>query len=111
MNGFGIGIGKILVPFRNAALGILAVVLPDLPDKELSDRALDDCHWMMREYEATLKKLQQHPEIKTEEKADIYICGYYRGLRDALAVIERAERQEKSRRKNKKGRQKIVKRR
>ena len=71
MQGFGIKIGKALRHFCKSVIGT------SIPP---SDELHAAC-WMSKAYPQTLTALMKIG--LREEIADSYICGYWRGLRDA----------------------------
>jgi hypothetical protein len=79
MNGTGSGIDAILRRFKKEALAFLRPTAP------LMSRAdLDWCLWSCSLYPATLKGLTAHKDFDSRKMADAYLCGYSRGLRDAV---------------------------
>jgi hypothetical protein len=80
MNGNGASIGKALRSFTSA-------VLPDIVTSEMPRTRADTdwCLWSHPAYPAALKALMNLPVFTDNERsADAYICGYYRGLKEAV---------------------------
>lgn len=59
-------------------------------------------HVDAKDYPAVLKALMKLPEFKddpNDSRADAYICGYYRGIREAVFLLNvRIDRQKPKRR-------------
>jgi hypothetical protein len=97
MNGAGIGIGKILRAFRSEAMEMSQPAMDDLPDSALRrpHKHLENelQLWMAKSYPSTLKELSRWhewrglPKSEREGRADSYLCGYWRGLHDALFIV------------------------
>lgn len=48
------------------------------------------CLWWDAAYPQALKALAAHPAFKSRLEADLYICGYWRGLQMAAYLIVKA---------------------
>ena len=100
MNGPGIGIGEILRNFRDDAMKIIGISLISLQKSALrrprqyleSELML----WSLNSYPEALRKLAKRqewsdlPKAHREWCADAYLCGYFRGARDAMFMTMRA---------------------
>ena len=83
MNGPGTGIEKILRKFRAAVLPMLCAFNPEVKKADL-----DWWLWSNNKYPAAFKALTKHRQFRNRVMADAYICGYYRGLRDACYELK-----------------------
>jgi hypothetical protein len=94
MRSMGAGIGNILTKFRKRIFNNMQDGLAYETYRGLKD--LDGCMWASSSYPELLKTLSEHPHFKEgdngEGRADAYICGYYRGIRDALYMLEKRMR-------------------
>jgi hypothetical protein len=83
MQGFGVNIGKALRRFCKSVIG---ASVP--PSNELHAAC-----WMSQAYPQALSALMKIGLRR--EIADSYICGYWRGLRDAQYLIEQKSKKRK----------------
>ena len=98
MNGAGANIGKALHPFAPRILQRMVDLMP------LSRADADWCLWTFDFYPQMVKALIKLPEFKGDKgRADDYICGYVRGLKEAAYQFDVAYTKEsKSKGKRKK---------
>src|SRR5262249_30849260 len=100
MQGAGPSIGKAL---RRWGRDVLLFVAEDPP---MNREDADWCMWARKDYPAVLKALMKLREFKDdldESKADAYICGYYRGIREAVFLLNvRIDRQKPKRKRKRK---------
>jgi hypothetical protein len=55
----------------------------------MKEKDLDFSVWAAKSYPSTLKALAKHPDFRCNQKmADAYICGYWRGLQDAVFELQ-----------------------
>jgi hypothetical protein len=85
MNGPNSAIGKALRPFTRTTLPFAYVAFAD---GETTREDVDLCVWWDRKYPAAMKALMKVRDFKEfsnrEALADYYICGYVRGLQEAV---------------------------
>jgi hypothetical protein len=81
-------IAKILRTFTEQTFPSLMAIFEDgvltLVDAE-------SCTWAVRSYPQTVRALAKLPEFNNEREADLYICGYYRGLQMAAFRMGQAK--------------------
>jgi hypothetical protein len=92
MNGPGTHIGKALRGFTKAAFPLIRLNAAWMRTQEEAEL----CLWMSNEYDAAIKALMALPEFRQEDggsaSADLYLCGYYRGLQMATYLMKKRNR-------------------
>lgn len=92
------GARKLRLALRNFSNEMLTAIRRDIEDGMYTQANDEDyAEWMAGSFPETLAALLKLPDFKDNpERADAYLCGYYRGLRAAaVASVPRAKRQSK----------------
>ncbi len=84
----GVDIAEALRAFTEEVLPMISgMVIDPATDRD----AADWCVWTASTYPATLKALCELKHFDSERDADLYICGYFRGLQEALFQVYHSE--------------------
>jgi hypothetical protein len=85
MNGTGARIGKALRRFTKA---VFPLIFDAVECNGVTTKDVEVCLWFHGGYDNVIKALMDTSEFETKKEADIYLCGYYRGLQMAVFLTK-----------------------